>query len=197
MPIFKTRFNNLRPKLTSLFNMEINMVKQKVDEYTLARPFNDSALKAYLKIQKIGHEVSLVQAYYNGDYSITDKLFNVDTDLVQRISTLVRVKYTNLEPINMIDKFKLEQNGVTPILNKMYKGNDYYVHMKKGLQYLVYKSKIHDNQYYIITELYNKNGMLKAYRIVINDYNTFLDKLTSDTMLESTFVTDYRKMNRR
>ena len=197
MPIFKTRFNNLRPKLTSLFNMEINMVKQKVDEYTLARPFNDSALKAYLKIQKIGHEESLVQAYYNGDYSITDKLFNVDTDLVQRISTLVRVKYTNLEPINMIDKFKLEQNGVTPILNKMYKGNDYYVHMKKGLQYLVYKSKIHDNQYYIITELYNKNGMLKVYRIVINDYNTFLDKLTSDTMLESTFVTDYRKMNRR
>jgi hypothetical protein len=173
MPIFKTRFNNLRPKLTSLFNMEINMVNQKVDEYTLARPFNDSALKAYLKIQKIGHEESLVQAYYNGDYSITDKLFNVDTDLVQRISTLVRVKYTNLEPINMIDKFKLEQNGVTPILNKMYKGNDYYVHMKKGLQYLVYKSKIHDNQYYIITELYNKNGMLKAYRIVINYYNTF------------------------
>ena len=49
----------------------------------------------------------------------------------------------------------------------------------------------------IITELYDKNGMLKAYRITINEQNSFLDKLTSDTMLESTFVTDYRKMNRR
>ena len=197
MPIFKARFNNLRPKLNRLFNLDIDMVKQRVDDFTLARPYDDSALKAYLKIQKIGHEESLVQSYFNGDYSITDKIFNVDTDLMQRISVAVRIKYPNLEPITMIDKFKLEQNGVTPIMNKMYRGNDYYVHMKKGLQYLVYKSKIHSNQYYIITELYNKNGMLKAYRIVINDYNTFLDKLTSDTMLESTFVTDYRKMNRR
>ena len=50
---------------------------------------------------------------------------------MQRIATVVRIKYPNLEPINMVDKFKLEQNGVTPIMNKMYRGNDYYVHMKK------------------------------------------------------------------
>ena len=197
MAIFKTRFNELRPKLIALFNSQISLVKQRVDEFTLTRPFNDSALRAYLKIQKIGHEELLVQSYYNGDYSITDKVFNVDTDLMQRLSTVVRMKYPNLEPINMVDKFKLEQNGITPIMNKMYRGNDYYVHMKKGLQYMVFKSKVHDDRYYLITELYDKNGMLKAYRIIINEQNSFLDRLTSDTMLESTFVTDYRKMNRR
>ena len=197
IPIFRARSTNIKSKIDRLYNLEIDMVKQKVDEFTLARPFNDSALRAYLKIQKIGHEESLVQSYYNGDYSITDKIFNVDTDLMQRIANIVRLKYPNIEPINMVDKFKLEQNGVTPIMNKMYRGNDYYVHMKKGLQYMVFKSKIHDDRYYLITELYDKNGMLKAYRITINEQNSFLDKLTSDTMLESTFVTDYRKMNRR
>ena len=197
MPIFKTRFNNIRPRINELYNSQINLAKQRVDEFTLSRPFNDSALQAYLKIQKIGHEEALVQSYYNGDYSITDKLFNVDTDLMDVIIKIVNDKYPNLELINMVDKFKLEQEGVTPIMNKMYKGVDYYVHFKKGLQYLIYKSKVHDNRYYLITMLYNKNYMLKAYRIVINPCNTFLDKLTSDTMLESTFVTDYRKMNRR
>ena len=137
IPIFRARSTNIKSKIDRLYNLEIDMVKQKVDEFTLARPFDDSALRAYLKIQKIGHEESLVQSYYNGDYSITDKIFNVDTDLMQRIANIVRLKYPNIEPINMVDKFKLEQNGVTPIMNKMYRGNDYYVHMKKGLQYMV------------------------------------------------------------
>ena len=49
---------------------------------------------------------------------------------------------------------------------------------------MVFKSKVHDDRYYLITELYDKNGMLKAYRIIINEQNSFLDRLTSDTMLE-------------
>ena len=49
---FRARATNIKPKIDRLYNLEIDMMKQKVDEFTLARPFNDSALKAYLKNTK-------------------------------------------------------------------------------------------------------------------------------------------------
>lgn len=196
MPIFKSRFNDLKPRLNSLFNSRIQLAKQRVDDFTLARPFNDSALQAYLKIQKIGHEETLVQSYYNGDYSITDKVFNVDVNLMVMIDEYVQANHHKLKLIDMIDKFKLEQNGLTPILNKMYKGKDYYMHCKNGIQYLLYKSIKFEDVYYMITKI-NDENRFKSYRITLNESNTFLDKMTSSAMLESTFITNYKMMNRK
>ena len=40
------------------------------------------------------------------------------------------------------------------------------------------------------------NSEVKSYRITINDNKPAIDKLTSSAMLESAFITDFKKMNR-
>lgn len=193
--IFKSVFpKDLSERLTSLFNTQIELVKQRKDEFMMLRPFNDEALKAYLKIQKMGYEETLVNSYYNGDYSLTDRIFNVDINLVTLVREIVKSDYPNLEMINMIDKFILEQNGLKPIMNKVYNGQDYYVHHKNGIQYVLFKNPKIKDIYFMITRF--KDGKIKSYKITVNNTNTLMDKITMDTVLESTFIVDGKKMNR-
>lgn len=195
-PVFTGLMNKadkFKNRLNELFNNKISIARQNADVQSLNRPLNDSALQAYLKIQKIGHQETLMQSYYNGDYSISDRIFDVDVELMCQIHERVSKGYPNLNLIDMIDKFKLEQHGIRPIMNKMYKGKDYYVHHKNGIQYLVYKSIVHEDRYYLVT--IKQDGMFKSYRISINSSNSFMDKISMNSVLESTFITDFRKMD--
>ena len=82
------------------------------------------------------------------------------------------------------DKFKLEEHGFGPI-DKVSKNS--YVHMKNGKQYNLYRGN-KSNVYYMITE--SAKG-LKSYKITLNAKES-LDNLTSDVILESTFITSDR-----
>lgn len=121
MRIYKSFFKNnqeLYKRLVALFNTQINLVKQRRDEYILTRPFNDESLKAYLKIQKMGYEEMLVSMDYNGDYDISNKIFNIDVNEMLEVDIYVKNNQPHLKKINMIDKFKLEHSGLKPIMNK-------------------------------------------------------------------------------
>ena len=195
MQIFQRTLSNyahIKQRLVALFNSQITLVKQRRDEFMMLRPFNDNALRAYLKIQKIGYEETLLDKEFNGDYDPSDNFFATDMNIIKQIDTLVKKEYP-VQPINMIDKFKLEQHGIKPIMNKVSDGKEYYIHSKKGIQYVLYKSKRTDSIYYMITKL---NGDLKSYKITITDKKPVMDEVTANTILESTFITNYKKMNR-
>lgn len=58
MSIFQrnlSKYGHIKQRLIALFNTQIELVKQKRDEFMMLRPFNDNALKGYLKIQKIAN----------------------------------------------------------------------------------------------------------------------------------------------
>ena len=95
--------------------------------------------------------------------------------------------YKNIEPINIIDMFKLQEHGFEPIIPKHYDGKDYFVHFIYNRYYNLYKSKLCENTYYMFTLL--PNSSVKSYKITINE-KPQIDKLTSDAMIESTFITD-------
>lgn len=195
MQIFQrtlSKYDHIKQRIVALFNSQITLVKQRRDEFMMLRPFNDNALRAYLKIQKIGYEETLLDKEFNGDYDPSDNFFITDMNIIKQIDVLVKKEYP-VQPINMIDKFKLEQHGIKPIMNKVSDGKEYYVHSKKGIQYVLYKSKRTDSIYYMITKL---NGDLKSYKITITDKKPVLDEVTANTILESTFITNYKKMNR-
>lgn len=195
MQIFQrtlSNYDHIKQRLVALFNTQITLVKQRRDEFMMLRPFNDNALRAYLKIQKIGYEETLLDKEFNGDYDPSDNFFATDMNIIKQIDTLVKKEYP-VQPINMIDKFKLEQHGIKPIMNKVSDGKEYYIHSKKGIQYVLYKSKRSDCIYYMITKL---NGDLKSYKITITDKKPVMDEVTANTILESTFITNYKKMNR-
>ena len=197
MSIFQRNLNKydyLKQKLVALFNSQIELVKQRRDEFMMLRPFNDNALKGYLKLQKIGYEELLIGMKYNGDYDTTDKFFVVDINKAISVDEKVKVQYSQIQLINMIDKFKLEQHGLTPIMNRVHKDKDYYVHYKKGIQYNLYKSKSKENVYYMVAIL--DNGNLKSYKISITEGRPVMSLDVSNTILESTFITNYKKMNR-
>lgn len=198
MSIFQrnlSKYGHIKQRLIDLFNTQIELVKQKRDEFMMLRPFNDNALKGYLKIQKIGYEELLVGMKYNGDYDTTDKFFVVDLAKTMLVNDYVKIKYPHLQFINMIDKFKLEQHGLTPIMNRVHEDKDYYVHYKKGVQYNLYKSKNKENVYYMITNI-NNTEELKTYKITITEDRPIMSIDVSNTVLESTFITNYKKMNR-
>ena len=194
MPIFSKRFENIRPRLTKLFNTQINIVKQRKDEFILNRPFNDTALKSYLKIQKIGYEEKLLSMDNNGDYDIKGTIPKVNIMEAVAIDEPVLDMYKNIRPINMIDKFILEEHGFYPIIPKSYNGRDYYMHIKHDIQYNLYRHTVKENTYFMFTIF--PNTEVKSYRITVTDNKPVIDKITSGAMLESAFITDFKKMNR-
>ena len=194
MPIFSKRFENIRPRLVKLFNTQISLVKQRKDEFLLNMPYDNAALKSYLKIQKIGHEERLLSMDNNGDYDIKGTIPSVNIMEAVAIDEPVLDMYKNIKPINMIDKFILEEHGFFPIIPKSYNGQDYYMHVKHDVQYNLYRSIVKENTYFMFTRL--PNSEVKSYKITINDTKPAIDKLTSSAMLESTFITDFKKMNR-
>lgn len=195
MPIFSKRFENIRPRLTKLFNTQIAIAKHRRDEFIINRPFNDTALKSYLKIQKMGYEEKLLNMDNNGDYE-PKGLIEGSINIMEAVAIDEPVldMYKNIRPINMIDKFILEEHGFFPIIPKTYNNKDYYMHIKKGVQYNLYSSILKENTYYMFTRLPNSD--VKSYKITINNNKPAIDKITSAAMLESAFITDYKKMNR-
>lgn len=196
MPVFRRRFerySELKRRLSALFHTQIKLVKKRRDEFMILRPFNDEALKAYLKIQKMGYEEILINSEFNGDYSIEDKFFKVHVGKATLIDDYVRVDYPHLKLINMIDKFKLEQHGLKPIVTGTYNGVEYYAHKKNGVQYNLYQNPNKKDLYFMIGQL--DDGKIKSYKININDNTGYMDKITSNAILESTFIT-HPKMDR-
>ena len=194
MPVFSRRFENLRPRLNKLFNTQLSIAKQKRDEFIINRPFNDTALKSYLKIQKIGYEEKLLSMNSNGDYDIKGTIPTVNIMEAVAVDEPVLDLYKNIKPINMIDKFILEEHGLYPIIPKSYNGQDYYMHVKHDVQYNLYRSIVKENTYFMFTRL--PNSEVKSYKITITDNRPKIDNLTSAAMLESAFITDFKKMNR-
>ena len=76
-----------------------------------------------------------------------------------RIKYYTPQNYNSLNGIDMIDKFKLEQHGIKPIIEH----NNQYVHFINGRQYNLYKK---DSNYYMITE--SSKGF-KSYKLTIHD----------------------------
>ena len=194
MPIFSKRLGDIRPRLTNLFNTQINIVKQRRDEFLIHMPYDNAALKSYLKIQKIGYEEKLLSMNHNGDYDIKGTIPTVNIMEAVAVDEPVLDLYKNIKPINMIDKFILEEHGLYPIIPKSYNGQDYYMHIKHDVQYNLYRSIVKENTYFMFTRL--PNSEVKSYRITITDDRPKIDNLTSAAMLESAFITDFKKMNR-
>lgn len=174
MPIFSKRMENIRPRLAALNT-------DTFDEFRARLPYNTHQLESYLRYNKIGFEEELINMDTNGDYKLNIESFDVDTKMYEAVKENVIETYGELIEIDVIDKFKLEEHGFGPI-DKVSKNS--YVHMKNGKQYNLYRGN-KSNVYYMITE--SAKG-LKSYKITLNAKES-LDNLTSDVILESTFIT--------
>ena len=192
MPIYKTRFKDLRPKLEALYNSEISIVKHHLDEFALSQPLNEAGMIGYLKIQKLGYEESLVMSDLNGDYELPEG-FEIDINAMFMVDEYVSSDYSTLEMLSPIDKFKLEKNGLVPIRNVEYEGKEYFVHKKKDHQYLLYK--LNESTYYMVTRLLKED--FKTYKITIKENKQSIDRITYNQILESTFITDENKNIKR
>ena len=154
-PIFKKKSEDIRERLLELYNCESNRFYYKYDEFKASLPFNYQQVNSYLRYNKVGYEEELVNNDYNGDYVYEYTEAHLNPETIDNINK----QYPQLEQINIIDKFKLEQHGLKPIEE----GYKQFIHYKNGKQYNLYKS---NDDYYMITE--SGNGF-KSYKITIND----------------------------
>lgn len=154
-PIFKKRMDNINDRLNELYNCESSRFYYKYDELKANLPFNYQQVNSYLRYNKVGLEEELIDNDYNGDYVIEHVEVHFNPDSINKINEA----YPQLEHINIIDKFRLEQHGLKPIKE----GYNQFIHYKNGKQYNIYKS---NGEYYMITE--SRKGF-KSYKITIND----------------------------
>lgn len=151
LPIFKKKAASFRDRLNSLYNCESARYGYEYDEYKAMLPFNYHQLESYMRYNKVGYEEELVNNEYNGDYICEHTEFHLNPNLTDKIND----KYPQLEQINVIDKFILEEHGLKPI-EEAY---DQFVHYKKGKQYNLYKQ---NGVYYMISES-------KSYKVTIKE----------------------------
>ena len=154
-PIFKKRMEAINDRLNNIYNCESSRFYYRYDELKAKLPFNYQQVNSYLRYNKVGFEEELVGNTYNGDYVIEHTEFHFNPEIVEKINKA----YTQLEQINVIDKFKLEQHGLKPIKE----GYNQFLHYKNGKQYNLYK---HNGEYYMITE---SGKGFKSYKIHINE----------------------------
>ena len=164
--IFKKKLEPITERLNELYNCESSRFYYEFDEFKSSLPFNYQQLESYMRYNKIGYEEDLINRDINGDYLIEHTEVHFNPDTIKHINE----KYSNLEQIDLIDKFKLEQHGLKPIKE----GYGQFVHYKNGRQYNLYKK---NNNYYMITESNNK---FKSYKITLNDKE-------SDIIIESLY----------
>lgn len=150
-PIFKKKFENINERLNKLYVCESDRFYYKYDEFKASRPFNYQQLESYMRYNKVGYEEELINSDYNGDYLYENNMFDIDESLNDKIIN----KYPSLESINVVDRFKLVQHGLKPIVEF----NNQFIHYKNGIQYNLFKTK---NEYYMINEC-------KSYKITIED----------------------------
>lgn len=186
MPIFKVKTDNIKDRLNDLYNLDVRY-RYCYESFKAEMPFNYQQVNSYLKYHKVGHEEELVSNEINGDYKRKTPNIAICKESVIAIDEPVTDAYKNIEPINIIDMFKLQEHGFEPIIAKHYDGRDYFVHFIKDSYYNLYKSKVCENTYYMFTLL--PNSKMKSYKITINEKPS-IDKLTSAAMLESAFITD-------
>lgn len=187
MPIFSIKTENIKSRLNDLYNMKNMRYYCCYESFKAEMPFNYQQVKSYLKYHKVGFEEELVGNDINGDYKRKTHNIAICKESVIAIDEPVTDMYKNIEPINIIDMFKLQEHGFEPIIPKHYDGKDYFVHFIHNNYYNLYKSKLCENTYYMFTLL--PNSSVKSYKITI-DEKPQIDKLTSDAMIESTFITD-------
>ncbi len=160
--IFRKKTESINDRLKDLYNCESNRFYYEYDEFKASLPFNYQQLESYMRYNKVGYEEELIGSEFNGDYVYEHVEMNIDENIVENINK----NYPNLESINVIDRFKLEQHGLKPICEF----NNQFVHQKNGKQYNLYKYK---NNYYMISET------MKSYKITITEksVNTTVESL--------------------
>lgn len=188
-PMFKRTFTSSR--LDKLFESDIELPKAYFDEFALRRPYRNGAIESYLKIQKIGYEEQLVNSYYNGDYSITNNDFIGNIQEAVSLDNIIKNNHKLLQNINYIDKFILEKHGVFPITSRVYEGKEYFLHSKNNKQYTIYKNPNIKDSYFMITES-KGDKEYKAFKFTIKN-NKYMSKESMDTMIESAFITEYKR----
>lgn len=154
-PIFKTKVEGIKDRVNDLYNCNLINHYYKYDEFKASLPFNYQQLESYMRYNKVGYEEELINYEYNGDYIYESTIVDINEELVKKISE----SYENLKSIDMIDKFRLEQHGLNPILEF----NKKFVHYKNGKQYNLYKVK---DEYFMITE--STKGF-KSYKITLHE----------------------------
>lgn len=155
LPIFKKKTEDIYERLTELYNCKSDKFYYEYDEFKASLPFNYHQLESYMRYNKVGYEEELINFEFNGDYVFESSTFTVNEKTFEKIHE----NYNSLNGIDMIDKFKLEQHGIKPIIEH----NNQYVHFINGRQYNLYKK---DSNYYMITEL---SKGFKSYKLTIHD----------------------------
>lgn len=150
--IFKKKTETISNRFNEIYNCESSRFYYAYDEFKASLPFNYQQLESYMRYNKVGYEEELVGGEINGDYVYEHMNIDVDENIVNKINNA----YPNLENINVIDRFKLEQHGLKPICEF----NNQFIHYKNGKQYNLYKYK---NNYYMINE------SMKSYKISITE----------------------------
>jgi hypothetical protein len=150
--IFKKKTETISNRFNEIYNCESSRFYYDYDEFKASLPFNYQQLESYMRYNKVGYEEELVGGEINGDYVYEHMNIDVDENIVNKINNA----YPNLENINVIDRFKLEQHGLKPICEF----NNQFIHYKNGKQYNLYKYK---NNYYMINE------SMKSYKISITE----------------------------
>ena len=161
-PIFKKNFEDFSERIMELYNCDLERYYYNYDEFKATLPFNYQQLESYLRYNKIGYEEELIDNDINGDYIQEMFEFDLDNLVIENIDKSVKEKYKCIENINIIDKFKLEQNGVKPIIQH----KNQFIHYINGKQFNVYKQ---NSCYYMISE------SLRSYKITIPETQNNID----------------------
>lgn len=154
LPIFKKKIDSIREIIINLYNCESSQYYYEYDEYKATLPFNYQQLESYMRYNKVGYEEELINQDMNGDYLIEHVEIHFDIDSVNKVNEAY-----DLDKINLIDKFRLEQHGLKPIEECC----GQFIHYKNGKTYNLYKK---NDYYYMITESNNK---FKSYKIKVED----------------------------
>lgn len=164
-------------RLVALFNTQISLVKQRVDDFMLFKTFNVESLEAYLKIQKMTYEETLVNSEIDNDYE--QKIISYDKNPMELIRMSKNYLLNATTDINQIDLFRLNKNGFEDIKNIKYKDKEYKLYLKENSQYMIMKSTKKKDVYYLIGENTNHTIKLKNRQP--------LDGETMDVIIESAF----------
>lgn len=174
---------SINRRLVALFNTQISLVKQRVDDFMLFKTFNVESLEAYLKIQKMTYEETLVNSEIDNDYE--RKVISYNKNPRELIRMCQKYSPNATTEIKQIDLFRLNKNGFEDIKNIKYKDKEYKLYLKENSQYMIMKSTKKKDVYYLIGENMNHTITLKNRQP--------LDSASMDVIIESAFSNIMKK----